>query len=97
MGVSKDWLNEKMKEELISLENNDDKYTKGRYDAFQECFLKLTEAPKPKNEPKSKDFDVDKTFEDIVKYYVDKKGYTIEHANEIAQKVVAEQKQKRLG
>jgi hypothetical protein len=42
------------------------------------------------------DFDPDKTFEEIVKYYVNVKKYTIEHANDIAMKVVSRQKQQRL-
>lgn len=60
--------------------------------------IAYTELVKPpqKTEAKKKDIDVDKGYENIVKYYVDKKGYSVERANEIAQKAMTDQQQTRL-
>ena len=40
---------------------------------------------------KGKPFDPNETFSKIVKYYVDKKKYSVEKANQIAQKIVSGQ------
>jgi len=40
---------------------------------------------------KNKTFDYDKQYQELVKHYIDKKNYKVEHANEIAKKVVEEQ------
>lgn len=42
-----------------------------------------------------KKFDAEETYAKLVKYYVDKKGYTPERANAIAQKIVQQQMQRR--
>lgn len=46
-------------------------------------------------ETKLTDFDPEKVYSDLVKYYIDKKHYDLEHANAIAQSVVNREKQKR--
>lgn len=59
--------------------------------ALERIYLKYTEAPtKEKEHPQTtlKDFDRDKTYNSIVKFYMDKKGYTKEAANDMAQQVV---------
>ncbi len=43
-----------------------------------------------------KPLDVDKTYAQIVKYYVDKKGYTVEKANGLAQRVVEREQARRV-
>lgn len=104
MVVTKVWLNEKLNSALEKQrvhENNNETdqglLEQGKSIAFTEVLTKLTEPPQQKKkEDKTIDFDPDKTFESIVRYYVDKKHYTIEHANEIAMKIVSEQKQQRL-
>ena len=50
----------------------------------------MTQAP-----IKGKPFDRDVTFAKIVKYYIEKKQYTIERANSIAQKEVERQMKER--
>ena len=89
MGVSKDWLIQQIENEI----NLDARQ------AYQKVYSKLTEAldrtPKEIRE-KLKVFDPDKVYEEIVKYYIDKKGYSKERANMIAQQTVQEQQQKRL-
>lgn len=42
-------------------------------------------------EHKVKEFDSDKTYDRIVKYYVEKKNFDKERANKIAEKATAEQ------
>lgn len=42
--------------------------------------------------PKLKEFDQEATWKKIVSYYVDKKGYTLEKAEEIAKQKIQEQK-----
>lgn len=104
MAISKAWLEDKlMKNEAeIQAEMSETKLAIlfGRKEAYQDCFNELTKPPLSKEQAeknkKLKDFDPDKTYEDIVRFYMDKKGYSKEQANEIAQKVVVEQKQKRL-
>lgn len=59
--------------------------------ALERIFQKYTEAPsKGKEHPQTtlKDFDRDKTYNSIVKFYMDKKSYTKEAANDMAQQVV---------
>ena len=104
MGISKDWLNEKIKNSVKELEDQQDAqriaFSLGKKEAYQNCYNELTKAPLTKDQivekKKLKNLDPDKTYEDIVRYYIDKKGYSKEHANEIAQTIVKEQQQKRL-
>lgn len=100
MVITKDWLKSQLDEAIQKakqFEENKD-YDRGNMElgkvkAFEITFQKLTEPPTKKIEKKT--FDSDKAFESIVRFYVDKKGYTVEHANEIAKKSV-EQQQMRL-
>jgi len=46
-------------------------------------------------ETKLTDFDPEILYSNLVKYYIDKKHYEIEHANAIAQSVVNREKEKR--
>jgi len=96
MVITKDWLQEKIKNSKEQVSNNVKlgntelgNLELGRFQAFEECFKKLTEPPTKK--VKEKKFDGDKAYESIVRYYMDKKGYTKEHANEIAKHAVSEQ------
>jgi hypothetical protein len=43
-----------------------------------------------------KTFDPDLLYNHIVHYYVDKKGYNKEQANEIAQKIITKESQRRI-
>ncbi len=83
MVISKVWLEQKIKES----DNNTDRKL-----AFQECFNELVKSPKTKSKEK---IDHNKGYESILQYYI-KKGYTKEHANEIAMKSIENQKQKVL-
>lgn len=100
MVITKDWLNSQLEEsrkKAKEFEENKDfdrgNIELGRVQAFEITYQKLTEPPSKKIEKKR--FDSDKAFESIVRYYVDVKHYTVEHANEIAKKSV-EQQQMRL-
>lgn len=42
-----------------------------------------------------KEFNVEKLYNGVVHFYIDKKGYTAEQANRIAQKVVIRETQRR--
>ena len=42
-----------------------------------------------------KKFDADETYKRIVKFYVDKKGYSIDQANSIAESKVKDEKRRR--
>lgn len=44
---------------------------------------------------KGKPFDKDALFKKMVDHYVNKKGYTLERANEVAQKIVEQQISRR--
>lgn len=96
MGISKSWLQEKIKQAEADAKGSDvqfESFHNGKQEAFTQCFEQLTMAPGPK---KLTDIDVNKGYDSIVKYYMDKKGYTKEHANEIAMKCIEDQKQKVL-
>ena len=100
MGISKAWILSKMeyaqskqvKVSAIEIHENDD-YWRGVEHGLKQCYNELTSAP-TKTIPK--EIDIDKGYDSIVKYYMDKKGYTKEHANEIAMKCINDQKQKVL-
>lgn len=62
--------------------------------ALERVFQKYTQPPGKENKP-LKEFDTDKVFRDTVKFYVDKKDYTLEQAEEIAKAVVNREKQRR--
>ena len=104
MVISKAWLDEKLNEVESELQTEMSEsrlaILMGKKEAFQLCYNELTKSPLPKDVKdhieKLKEFDPDKIYEEIVRFYIDKKGYTKEHANEIAQKIVQDQKQKRL-
>ncbi len=84
MTITKAWLEEQINNEIDAAAKT----------AYQRCYAKLTEAPSKTTEPKVMDHD--KVYADIVKYYIEKKGYTPEEANRVALKVVEEQQQKRM-
>lgn len=98
MVVTKIWLIDKMKESVKELEDQEDPqkiaFSLGKKEAYQNCFNELTKPPTKKIT--NKKIDPDKGYESIVKYYMDKKGYTKEHANEIAMKSIKDQKQRVL-
>ena len=104
MVLTKIWLNEKLNNALekqrmheSNNETTEGLLEQGKSIAFTEVLTKLTEPPQQKiKSDEMIDFDPDKTFEYIARYYVDKKGYTVEHANDIAMKIVSQQKQQRL-
>lgn len=85
MTITKAWLEEQINNEVDAAAKT----------AYQRCYAKLTEAPN-KTTPTQKIMDHDKVYADIVKYYIEKKGYTPEQANQVALKVVEEQQQKRM-
>ena len=80
MTINKAWLEEQINNEVDAAAKT----------AYQRCYAKLTEAPS--KTPTTKIMDHDKVYADIVKYYIEKKGYTPEQANQIALKIVEEQK-----
>ena len=99
MGISKAWLQDKINESNSKMEQNQNNlaqftFHKGATEAYTDCYNELTKAPSLSKPLKKVDHD--KAFEEIVKYYVDKKGYTVEHATQIAIKAIGEQKQKVL-
>jgi len=104
MVITKVWLNEKLNNALerqrvheTNNETDQGLLEQGKSIAFTEVLTKLTEPPQQKiKSDEMIDFDPDKTFEEIVKYYVNVKKYSLEHANDIAMKVVSRQKQQRL-
>jgi len=61
------------------------------YECFNEIFNEMTYTQiinHYRKFKKSKKFDADKVFAETVKFYMDKKGYTKDQANDIARKVV---------
>lgn len=99
MTVSKVWLQEqldeavKLKEKNQSLQNSEYYLQLGKVIALRTVMSELTKVP-VKGE--SKKIDVEKTFESIVKFYIDKKGYTKQQANAVAEKVVRDKLQTEL-
>ena len=105
MTISKDWLQQQM--DLASSQKEEMEKTdypeihplicQGMFLAFQICYSELIQPPKPKEEKADTftvtTFDRDKTFTDIVKYYISK-NYSLDHANAIAMKVVKEQEER---
>lgn len=96
MVVTKIWLSKQLddsKNKAKELEEKKDfdrgNIELGKIQAFELVFEKLTEAPDKKITKKT--FDADKGYEAIVRYYVDKKGYSVERANKIAQQTVSDQ------
>lgn len=84
MGLTKVWL----QDEIDSEPNPAIKL------ALERVMSKFTEAP-AKTSPKLKEFDADETFSKVSRYYVDKKGYTVEQANEVAKAVVQREMERR--
>jgi hypothetical protein len=101
MTISKDFLINKIENanKLKDVQNiKDDQNSliyQGMILAYQDCLTELTKPPEKKKLEKN-EIDVNKAFESIVRYYIDKKGYTVEHANEIAMTAIKEQKQRIL-
>lgn len=96
MVITKDWLKTLLDESVSKakqFEDNKDfdrgNIELGKAKAFEITYQKLTEPPTKKMEKKK--FDANKGYEAIVRYYVDKKGYSIEHANKIAMQTVSDQ------
>lgn len=96
MVITKDWLKSQLDESVIKVKQFEEKkdfdrgnIELGKVKAFEITYQKLTEPPSKKIVKKK--FDADKAYESIVRYYMDKKGYTKEHANEIAKHAVNEQ------
>ena len=98
MTISKEFLNEriekanKQKDECNQNDKQESLIYQGMVYAYQDCLSELIKPP----EKKKKELDVNKAYEDIIRFYIDKKGYTKEHANEIAMKTIQDQKQKVL-
>ncbi len=70
----------------------------GKVVVLREILLEFTKPPsRNTNENvQTKEFDHDKTFEKIVKFYIDKKGYSKEAAVKIAIIQIHNQKQEKL-
>lgn len=90
---TKDWLQEKIAEhirlkEAAQMDRNNDEFYKqlGMVLALREIQTEFTKPPE-KKEPKPK-VDHDETYRKIVKYYIDKKGYTPEQAANVAINVI---------
>ncbi|MCV0398509.1 MAG: hypothetical protein K5785_00785 [Nitrosarchaeum sp.] len=62
--------------------------------ALESVMQKYTQAPGATS-PKLKEFDPDETYKRVVTYYIDKKGYTPEQANDVARSVVQREKERR--
>lgn len=99
MGISKDWLKKLLDEAVLKTKEFEEKkdYDRanielGKAKAFEITYKKLIESPVKKIQKKP--FDRDKAYGEIVKHYVDKKGYSVEHANEIAKKAVNSQQER---
>lgn len=80
MTVSKSWL-----QNLIDNEKNPDALR-----AYQTVYSELIKPP-TKTQKQPKIIDHDKIFSEIVRYYVEKKNYSVERANAIAEKTIKEQ------
>lgn len=100
MVITKDWLNQQLEESKNKAKEFEEKkdfdrgnIELGKVKAFEITYSKLTEPPQKKNEKKTekKKFDADKGYESIVRYYMDKKGYSKEQANKIAMQTVSDQ------
>jgi SOS response regulatory protein OraA/RecX len=67
------------------------------YACFNEIFKNMTYEQiilLYKKFKEKREFDPDKVYKQTVKFYIDKKGYSKEQANEIAKKVVEQQMEK---
>lgn len=97
MTISKDFLQNKienankLKDEHNMNNDQNSLIYQGMILAYQDCLTELTKPP----EKKEKTLDVNKTYEAILMYYINR-GYTKEHANEVAMKAIENQKQKVL-
>jgi hypothetical protein len=60
----------------------------GEITAYQTALKEFENTPKP---PLAKTLDIEKLYDGIVKFYVDKRKYSVESANRIAQSVVERQ------
>lgn len=93
MTISKDFLinkienASKIKDEYNTNDDQKSLMYQGMILAYQDCLTELTKPP----EKKQKVLDINKTFENILRYYIEKQGYTKEHANEIAIQVIKDQ------
>lgn len=66
--------------------------------ALERVYQKYTEPPLrgvQHNQTVLKEFDRDATYNKVVKFYMDKKGYTQNQANQMAQQVVTREIQRR--
>ena len=99
MTISKDFLIKKIesankqKDEYNMKDDQNSLIFQGMILAYQDCLTELTKPPEKKKLEKNT-IDVNKAFENIIRYYIDKKGYTVEHANEIAMEAIKNQQQK---
>lgn len=84
MSLTKIWLQEQIKLE----ENPAIKL------ALERVMDKFTESP-TKLSKVLKSFDADETYKRVVTYYIDKKGYTKEQADEVARSVIQREKARR--
>lgn len=84
MPLTKIWL-----QDQIDLEENPEVKL-----ALERVMSKYTEAP-GKTSGKLKEFDKDDVFKKVLKYYIDKKNYTPEQANEVAKAVVQREMERR--
>ena len=100
MVLSKQWFDEEIEKWTMKKDNLENQseidLTVGIINGLKIAYEKLVE-PLQKVDLKKKDIDVEKGYANIVKYYIDKKGYSVEKANRIAQSTMTDQMQKRLG
>jgi len=97
--LSKQWLDDEIAKWVIKKDEQTTQYEMyritGIIQGLKLAFVELTKSPQKATKPK-KEIDVDKAYESIIRFYIDKKGYTKEQANKIAMKCVKDQKQERL-
>ena len=99
MTLSKQWFDDEIArwtvhKNTLNVQSADYSMTLGIISGLQIAYKELVKPP-TKSESKPKDINVEKGYETILKYYIDK-GYSVEDANRIAQKCMTDQQQARL-
>lgn len=93
--ISKDWMLEQLQIYKEKLDNASDGYEVERYQGvvfgLKLAYQKLIESTKSK-ETKEKQFDYEKTFKKVLKFYLDK-GEDPKKANDMAIRVAEQQRQ----
>ena len=100
MVLTKIWIAEQITDYESRKSNSTDPSETIRLDGIIQglklVYVKLVEPPIKPETSKQRNIDIEKGYENIVKFYMEKKGYTKEQANEIAIKVMSDQNQTRL-